>query len=305
MDYIGKIPNILEQRKSIKPLLNKLYEQTGAFEAQQKRIENILKEIKEYQTIYDNKKKQAERWKENFNEKHYQSLIDKRINELLSCIKKLVIVYSIDNSNEEKEKFAKILFNSIYLSNDVCGIPTKFEIRGVGVFDVDLEFEREEGYRVSMININLILILGGNQKDIDLGNYYFDDDDKKQFSSEIETREIVDLINELIEQKKQNLKYVSASQIADVIRKYLSNKNISFKEDKAVTTNTIYFIVNNMKIRVSDHEKVSNPSKMFTTSDPFFMERYQKAQERDSPSFDFVAGKYPNGEEYFNFENSI
>ncbi|GIV43916.1 MAG: hypothetical protein KatS3mg035_1039 [Bacteroidia bacterium] len=299
MEYTAKITKLLSQRKTIKPLLNKIYEQVGAFHLQQVKIDGIVKNIKESWKFYEAKKRQAEILKIKFDENFYQSLIDKKTEELLSCIKKLSINYNIDNSNKEKEKFAEKLLNSIYESDDVCEIPPKFQISGIGVFDIDLHFKIEHGYRVGMVNINLSIIFNENCVEINLGNYYFNDDGEKIFLSKIETSEIVDLIDYLIEQDKKNLKYVSYKRIAEVLRNFFYNKNITFRESKAVTTNTVYFIVNNMKIRVSDHERITNPSKTFTSNNPFFMERFLKAQERDIPSFDLVQGKYPNGEEYF------
>jgi hypothetical protein len=299
-NYIEKIRKNLEQGKSVKSILKKIYEQTGAFEIQQNHIENLLKSVLDYQKLYEKEKERSEKFGLEYKlEAHHKELISRETGQLLTCLQKLLKpILVADSTYEGKHQISKLILDSIYESEDVCDVPARFEIAGIGVFDIDLIFEKDG----DTMEITLDLSLEGNSKQIILGNFYYDRNDQKKFAYKVEAKELIEAIDDLIELQSQNLKRVSQQEIADVVRKFFADNNISFEENRAITTSTIYFLANGLKIRVSDHDKVTNPSKMFTTSDPFFMQRYQKAQERELPNFDFVAGKYPSGKEYFENE---
>jgi hypothetical protein len=300
--YIEKIASLLENGKSIKRILSKIYNETGALQIQQEYIENILANVIEFQKIYQREKQLAERLGNIYKlENYHNGLIQRETEKLLACLQQLLKpIEIIGNTPEDKEKISNLVLQKIYESENPCEIPTRFEIKGVGVFDIDLISTREDR-KVSMINVTLVLSLSNNDEEINLGNFYFDED-KKEFIDKVENKVLVEAIDALIELQSQNLKKICQSEIAEVVRNFFNENKIQFDENRAVTTSTIYFLTNNIKIRVSDHQKVTNPMKMFTTSDPFFMQRYQKAQERETPNYDFVAGKYPNGREYFENE---
>jgi len=298
--YIEKLAKNLENRKPVKGLLNRIFEEAGAAVVQQDYIEEILNQVIRYQKLYDREKSLSERLQLPYHlEPRHKNLIKKETEKLLSSVEKLLRPIPVaDNTNEGKQKISESILETIYDSENPCDIPTGFEIKGVGVFDIDLIHERKN----QTINIILNLTLENNEVELNMGDFYFDRNDNRKFTFKIENKEFIEAIDDLIELQSQNLKKVRQSEIADVVRNFFNENNISFEENRAITTSTIYFLANGKKIRVADHVKVSNPSKMFMTSDPFFMERYCRAQERETPHFDFVAGKYPNGREYFENE---